>query len=258
MSKMSEVAARVQGAPDQLTRETLLAEVADSLSMLELFDWLEGLGCPVDPTTFERLSTVGDVLDFADMLSGTASVGTAPRDALTGRFVSLRAPAPPDYPVLYDMTHSNENLLQFRAGATVTRPEAFADALWQGVLTQLVITSVDGTEVVGLASVYGADLRSGTAFFSLIVDRRARGRGWAGESLQIFLRYVFDHWPLRRLYAEVTDVTLAQFRQVVERELFTHEATLTDHVLSGGEYRSVHYLVCTPESFTAWCDQLSR
>lgn len=122
-------------------------------------------------------------------------------------------------------------------------PDAFDGWLWSDVLAQfVVINSTD--EPLGLVRGYGADLLMGTAFVATIMDTRPAPRGAGIDVTATFVDYLFATFPLRKLYFETTEDTMAPFGSAVGSVL-VEEARIREHTYRSGRYVDLFILSMT-------------
>lgn len=130
--------------------------------------------------------------------------------------VALRPVLPGDHVALRAMELSPGNTSRWRFAGEVPSPEAYLRSLWSGVLEQRVVTTTASPEPIGLVNAHRADLRSGTAWLGVVEDENRHGQGVGVAGLVLFIDWLFDHWPLRHLHAEVDEANLAPFRSVLD------------------------------------------
>lgn len=130
---------------------------------------------------------------------------------------------------------------RFRFGGAAIPPPATLAAVWDGTLVHLVAVGNRSRQRLGVASVTSADMRNGTAYFSVVADPAVVGTGMMIEAAGLAIEYVFQTWPFRKLYAEVPEYNLRTFGSVTER-FFRREGRLADHVFLDGRYWDVHVL----------------
>lgn len=130
---------------------------------------------------------------------------------------------------------------RFRFGGAAISPHAAMSAVWDGTLVHLVGIGNRSRRRLGVASVTSADMRNGTAYFSVVGDPTVVGSGLMIEVAGLAIDYVFETWPFRKLYAEVPAYNLVTFESVTRR-FFRREGLLTEHVFLDGRYWDVHIL----------------
>lgn len=64
------------------------------------------------------------------------------------------------------------------------------------------------------------------------------------EGTVLFIRYVFNEWPFRKLYVEVPAFNLPQFRSA--RSLLVEEACFHDHEYHEGKWWHLHIFAIYP------------
>ncbi|MCU1371675.1 MAG: hypothetical protein JWO77_2869 [Ilumatobacteraceae bacterium] len=116
--------------------------------------------------------------------------------------VLLRPIDPSDHWPLYQAAIRPESAFRWRYRGATPSFERFIAGLHDGVLVQHVVQAVDGPPV-GLVVCYQASMESRTAFFGFIRTTETSQDGMMFEGLMLFLRFLFDTWDFRKLYAEV-------------------------------------------------------
>jgi RimJ/RimL family protein N-acetyltransferase len=122
-----------------------------------------------------------------------------------------------------------------------TGRQQFHDRLWNGVLAQFVLRHVETSDLLGQVVAYQASTLHGTASLAVMLAPGAQRLGWPLEGALLFIDYVFRAFGLRKLYAEVTDYNLTQYRSIVGR-FASEEGCLRQHLRVGGSYHDVHIL----------------
>lgn len=126
------------------------------------------------------------------------------------------------------MEHEGTNLRLWRFGGKTPGPEQAIQSLWRGVLFQFAIEVANTGDFAGLVNCHDADFQHGLADFALISTDRFRATGLALDAAFRALDYGFATFPLRKIYAQTTPASLANFESVTE-EIFSVEARLADH-----------------------------
>lgn len=124
----------------------------------------------------------------------------------------------------------------WRHRGVVRSPEAFAGAVWSGVLCQYLALRAPSGEPVAWFQCYNADQASGSAFL-------AAGRLSPAESLDLsfmeaawlFVEHVFDCWPFRKLVMEVPEFNLGRLESGIG-DLFQVEGRLLEMIWAGGRH----------------------
>jgi RimJ/RimL family protein N-acetyltransferase len=171
----------------------------------------------------------------------TASELTPPVPQLEGRRVRLRPVLPEDTPWLLDLMALPELGYQWRNVPGTLNPEQFAVQLWQGVLTQLLVTHKSSGRKLGLVVAYQPSPLHRTAYIAMVLDPGAQRLGWPIEGFRLFMRYVFEAYDLRKVYAEAIDYNLAQYSSLIGRGA-RREAHYREHVYMAGAYHDVYVI----------------
>jgi RimJ/RimL family protein N-acetyltransferase len=109
------------------------------------------------------------------------------------------------------------------------------------VLAQFIIRHRTSNDRLGMVIAYQASPANRTAYVAIVLDPGVHRAGWPLEGFRLFMRYLFDAFDLRKVYAEAVDYNLAQYRGVLGHGA-TEEGRLRAHVYVGGGYRDVHIL----------------
>jgi len=148
---------------------------------------------------------------------------------LRGRRFRLLPVRPAHYPALYDLTVEENVAFRWRHRGFVPTFDQFVRSFNASVLIQFVVVPVaEPSQVAGLVVAYNANLVDQVAYLA-IVSAPGIGAGVL-EGMVLFIRYLFWYWPLRKLYFEMPEFNLEQFRGAVRAGLLVEEARLTDCV----------------------------
>ncbi|MGI8519795.1 MAG: GNAT family N-acetyltransferase [Actinomycetota bacterium] len=159
-------------------------------------------------------------------------------------------PLDPDhYPGLYrlelELSLSGEGRLE----GTSLPFEDFIASLWSGVEAQAVVLDTSASQpVVGLISLYSFDARAQTAYLAAYFWPSFRGRYFVARTVFEFIGRVFEQWPLRKLYMEVSEDRLRSFPSLVGR-LMRVEGRLSNHVFRRGAYQDLVILSLSREAW---------
>lgn len=173
---------------------------------------------------------------------------TAQAPLLRGRRSELRPIEERHYPWLFQLLCTGDSLSTFRYRGQVPPPELFPEQLHRDVLTQMVICGNSG-QPVGLVQCYQADLRNRNARLALALSEDASGAGWPYEAVMLFINFVFQNWPLRRLYIEGPEPNLTPLRSTLDR-LFVEEGRLRQAEYFLGRWVDRLIWTMTVESFS--------
>jgi acyl carrier protein len=155
--------------------------------------------------------------------------------ALTDSEVALRPLQPTDYDWLYS-AFANANLgRRWVAHGTTPSHEEFRRLLWQGVLAQYVVELKKSAVPIGLVTAYNASFRNGVAYLSAFALPQGMYTGGVLRGLAVLISYLFDQWPIRKLYIEATETSVHQFQSALGR-ILAEEGRLREFELEHGAY----------------------
>ncbi|CAO5226684.1 GNAT family N-acetyltransferase [Frankia sp. AgKG'84/4] len=174
---------------------------------------------------------------------GPGHVTPPPR---SGQFFRLTTLTPPLIGFLYELAVSPEVGFRWRYRGAVPDFEKFERDLWAGVLAQFVVESVETGQPVGNVICYNPDLGLGTAYVGAAMLPSHLGSGLAIEPVKTFMNYVFDVWPMRKLYLEVPAFNFTQFASA-QSENFRVEGRLIDHDYYQGRHWDRVIIAVYPE-----------
>ena len=127
-------------------------------------------------------------------------------------------------------------------------PDEFLSSLFSDVLCSFLVTRASDQPPMGMVAAYGADLRNGHC-------RVGASRfgptpvGFQPELVRaVFMvfDYLFQGWPLRKIYLEVPEYNMTQIGSSIGR-LFDAEAQLKEYVYLDGKYWDQFLLSLTRE-----------
>ena len=167
--------------------------------------------------------------------------GPPPMQRTAGRWVTLRPVRHADYDAIRLAELSDELGVRWRHRGATPSPEAFAQALWAGVLVQYLVVDNDDHSLVGIVSAYNADLQSGTCHMGFArFDPDDRSPGLI-EGVLLVADHLFTHWTFRKVYGETLEFNLANLGGVLG-PLLVEEGRLRDHAFAGGRYWDLVHL----------------
>lgn len=171
-----------------------------------------------------------------------------PRSNLSGRWTRCRLVEPADYQFLYNLLVRPANAHRWRFRGVTPEPHMFEQLLWSGVLAQFVVEELKTGRPLGLVAAFDAAPDLSHVAIGVIFEEDVRGRQWPAESILLFLGYLFDHWPLRKLYAHVPEYNMGPLRGTLRRGMSV-EGRLSDHVYFDGRYWDEFILALRREDF---------
>ena len=154
---------------------------------------------------------------------------------LEGRRLSLVPITPADYPYLHHLSTTGENLMAWRLRGATPSPEIFAQQLWQSVLVQFKIVHGTPAQPLGLLAAYNADMRNQLVFVAILLEPDAKKSGWVMEAPVLFIDYLFNTWPFRKIYMEAFEFNFAAINSGPGR-IFQVEGCLLDYEYHDNKY----------------------
>jgi len=156
-------------------------------------------------------------------------------DTLTGRWYSLVPLQPKYYSAIFSLSLRDENNFRWRYRGTVPSPASFEQSLFAGVMTQFVVVPKDNPErLAGLVVAYNASPQDSYCYLAAVMDPK-EGAG-STESVALFVRYLFRHWPLRKLYLESAEYNARQYASAATTGLLVEEGRLKNHSYFNDRY----------------------
>lgn len=156
---------------------------------------------------------------------------------LVGSHVRLRPIEQTDYPWLYDMAVSADILHSWVLRSVPPSPDEFVERMWHGVDVCMVLERIETEVPIGIAWVYGLNLRHGFCWLSLALRAEYRHRVWPIEGFFLFASYVFVEFLLNKMYVEVAEPNGADTMRFLRRH--THlEAHYPEHEVRSGRLTS--------------------
>jgi RimJ/RimL family protein N-acetyltransferase len=149
---------------------------------------------------------------------------------------------------LYQLTTDEVTGLRWRYHGAVPTREAFASQLWSGVLVQFIVTARKSQVPIGLVVAYNADQRDGHAYFAVLMSKEAERSGYGIAAAELFIHYLFNTWPFRKLYAEIPEYNLPVLGNRMGA-LLKEEGRLKGHFYCDGQWWDQITVAIYPEDF---------
>lgn len=130
---------------------------------------------------------------------------------LRGRRVALRALQSVDYQVLYTAETDPRLGASWRFGGTTPAPEAYASALWQGVLTQFAAIDPRTFQLVGIVTAYNADFQNGNVWLAMMSLPGTPRPSPVLDAMALFINHMFAMFPLESMLGECRESRLKDF-----------------------------------------------
>lgn len=98
-----------------------------------------------------------------------------------------------------------ENGFRWRYRGQTLDPASFAESLHNGTYAQYLVAGKSDRHIYGLVVAYAANPGLGHCYIGFQRSSQRRPQGEMLEGMFLFLRYLFDSNPLRKIYAELPD-----------------------------------------------------
>lgn len=165
-------------------------------------------------------------------------------DCLVGRRSILRCVNDHDIPYLARLYRDLDERELWTSRNSMPTDSTFREQFYhdlQGYYhTAFVICVKDKPDIpVGFFYTYQYSPSDGTLFTTIVLDRSNRLNGVAAEAGMLAYRYLFNNFPLRKIYADIFDFnqsSLAFARQCG----FVEEGYLKHHTFRAGAYRGLY------------------
>ena len=175
----------------------------------------------------------------APLCPSPVAAGTAPAAAspgvddlepprLAGQFFRLVPVLPQAASFLYGLAVSPDVGFRWRYRGSVPSLAQFEHDMWQGILAQFLVESIETGQPAGHVMCYNPDLNLGHAYVGAAMAGKYLGSGIAAEPVRLFFDYLFDVWPFRKLYLELPEFNYRQFASAGRQALHV-EGRLRNH-----------------------------
>ncbi len=156
--------------------------------------------------------------------------------ALEGARVRLRPLEPIDYAGLRRQELTAQLAFRWRHHGAHEPPEFFPNSLWAHALVHFIVEDKIQNVSIGIVSAYGADFQTGTIYIAAAkFDSKLEVGSRIVGSIGLLIDYLFQGWPLRKIYFETPEYNLQQFEGAVGW-LLVEEARFREHVFLNGRY----------------------
>ena len=162
--------------------------------------------------------------------------------------IRLRAPEPEDLDVLYEWENNTEiwylsnTLTPFSRYSLKKFIENSHLDIYESKQTRFIIELKSEQRPIGAIDLYDFDpyhLRAGVGV--LISAKEDRGKGYAGESLQILNNYCFTTLGLKQLYCSINEKNQESIKLII-RKGFVITGQKKDWIKSGEEWMTEYFL----------------
>ena len=151
---------------------------------------------------------------------------------------------------LYSLAVDPATGYRWRYRGELISPEKFQAEINEHVLIQCVVVSSRSGQPIGHVVAYEANLRSGHAYVGAAFTPALVGDGLGALAVRMFVRYLFQVYPLRKVYLEVPEFNLDVMRSGLGQYLKS-EGILGGHDYYAGTHWDRHILAIYSNSFFA-------
>lgn len=96
-------------------------------------------------------------------------------------------------------------------------------------------------EIIGFAYDYNFSMKDGHTKIAVYIENDRRSCGLGGFAAISFIKYLFDKYPLRKVYLTIYDYNKESYISNTKAG-FVHEGTLKEYKYYNGKYYDLHYL----------------
>ena len=133
-----------------------------------------------------------------------------------------------------------ELAVRWRFRGSTPGPEQWVQSLWQSVLAQYIVVPLSEPSPAGLVIIYQANFQDGYAYLAAESFSGASPSPVMMFGAALFIDYVFRTWNFHKLYLEVAEYNLPQFRAGIGR-MFELEGRFREHLwYDGRRWDQVH------------------
>jgi len=154
---------------------------------------------------------------------------------LTGHTVQLRPVEARDYDFLFRLYTTGDHLVRYRLRGITPSPESFVRFLWDQVLCQFIVESLDGRPI-GIVSSFEPDFRNRYVYVAACSVPEFEATGLVLEGVALLVSYLFETFDFRKVYAESLEANFSQFA-LGEGRLFEVEGRMKEHEYVHGRYQ---------------------
>lgn len=172
-------------------------------------------------------------------------------DYIKGRHIMLRMVDDCDLPFLSGMFRNISRRELWTDNRRIVMSDEFRESFRQDMRhfyhTFFVISTVEDPDTpVGFFYSYHYSPSDGYAYTTLAMDDECRLSGIAAEAGIIAYRYLFEKYPIRKLYAEIYEYNQASL-SFIRRIGFEEEGFLKNHIYYQGRYYGKFIYALYPE-----------
>ncbi len=233
-------------------RDTRLDSIP-AYQRIRILRWLtDFFETPTPLAQLEQFTTLGEIHEW---LQGVLIAGEKPRQASHRRQgsgestrVRLRPILEHDIMALYMASFDPANTARWRYRGRTLPIDEFVGTLFGGVVSQYMVEMVATGEAVGLVTAYEEN-RSGLnckIAFLRCGDRAHGDSAAVFEGMLLFISFLFDNFPFRKLFAEVPADDMGMFADDFAQE----EGVLKEYLFHNGEFVDLHHVSIVRERWS--------
>ncbi|HWJ60420.1 MAG TPA: hypothetical protein VNS19_00495, partial [Acidimicrobiales bacterium] len=224
------LAARLSWDPGDLDPSVRLNQLPqDRAAVAYLYRALSDLLGGPPAGLLRSIETIGEAYEWYTQRNAQGELTDVP---MASQRVYLRPIEEGDYRAIYQASIRPESAFRWRYRGATPSIERFVAGLHDGVLAQHMIQAVDGP-TVGLVVAYQASMESRTAYFGLLRTAESSQEGRMFEGLMLFIKFLFDTWDFRKLYAEIPEFNFDGILSADTRGIDI-EGIQRQHIFHGG------------------------
>lgn len=133
------------------------------------------------------------------------------------------------------------NSHRYRSLGPGTTPSGLSRTLTDGVFAQFLVRNESSGQALGLVQAFVPDFFHGTVQIGALMSSAAHRRPWTMRAVVLFMNYVFQRAPFRKIYLEVPEFNFVTMSTGLAR-FFVYEGVLRNHEWHLGQYWHVHFL----------------
>jgi RimJ/RimL family protein N-acetyltransferase len=165
--------------------------------------------------------------------------------SLTGNQVLLRPLTQQDFQALYEWRNDPEWLYLWSHPRRLVAYTEFVSNLEKSLRSEvdiwLLIISRETAQPIGFVYSYDTNAWDSFTFICMFLSPLARGNGAGKESGALFVRYLMDYFPLRKIYSDIFDFNLIS-QGFVRDYGFVQEGYFPSHRFYQGKYWGMYRL----------------
>lgn len=165
--------------------------------------------------------------------------------SIDGKQVVLRPLVGQDFQTLYQWRSDPEWLYLWSHPRRLVAYPEFVSSLEKSLRSEidiwLLVVSKENNQPLGFIYSYDTSSWDGVTFICVFMSASVRGKGFGREAGALFVRYLMDYFPFRKIYADVFEFN-AVSQNFVRDYGFTQEGYFPKHRYYQGEYWGMYRL----------------